>query len=234
MAIVALVLAAWYHVPHLAALMLPQAAAIVVAGHASRLSNFSVTIASAFALMPAIWAQTNSTAFSSNGLNITLLQNNVSNVFKLEGVGWEVVGNVMNQVGSCNYPNYGPKSDSTPFQPSVTIYAHNSRAGLLANNTVYWRCSAFDLDVSDRVILEDNRFICTETGVVPHGNSISGCKRCPINCRLSNLPSHSPGELPAFRRVSPTWHVMTWLMCAAQTTGAPTLRLGGGRWHAIT
>ena len=46
--------------------------------------------------------------------------------------------------------------DSTPFQPSVTIYAHDSRAGLLANNTIYWRCSAFDLDVSDRVIFEDN------------------------------------------------------------------------------
>jgi len=60
----------------------------------------------------------------------------------------------------------GPKSDGTPFQPSVTIYAHDSRAGLLSNNTVYWRCSAFDLDVSDRVVFENNRFICTETGVV--------------------------------------------------------------------
>ena len=80
----------------------------------------------------------------------------------------------MNQVGSCNYPNYGPKSDGTPFQPSTTIYAHNSRAGLLANNTLYWRCTAFDLDVSDRVIFEANRVICTEKGVVPHGNSISG------------------------------------------------------------
>ena len=150
------------------------AAAIVVTGHATRLANFSVRIASAFAHTPAIWAQANSTAFASNGLNITLLQDNVSNAFKLEGVGWEVAGNTMNQVGSCNYPNYGPHSDGTPFQPSVTIYAHDSRAGLLANNTVYWRCSAFDLDVSDRVIFEENRFICTETGVVPHGNSISG------------------------------------------------------------
>jgi hypothetical protein len=36
----------------------------------------------------------------------------VSNAFKLEGVGWEVTNSVMNQVGSCNYPNYGPKSVS--------------------------------------------------------------------------------------------------------------------------
>ena len=99
---------------------------------------------------------------------------NVSNALKMEGVGFELTGNTMNQVGSCNYPNYGPKSDATPFQPSVTIYFHNSRAGLLANNTIYWRCSAYDLDVSDRVIMEDNQIICTEKGVVPHGNSISG------------------------------------------------------------
>ena len=42
--------------------------------------------------------------------------------------------------------------------PSVTIYAHDSRAGRLANNTVYWRCSAFDLDVSDRVIFEGTSY----------------------------------------------------------------------------
>ena len=81
------------------------AAAIVATGHGTRLSDFSVKITSAFAHMPAIWAQTNSTAFVARGLNITLLQNNVSNAFKLEGVGWEVSSNVMNQVGSCNYPN---------------------------------------------------------------------------------------------------------------------------------
>ena len=40
----------------------------------------------------------------------------------------------------------GPKSDSTPFQASVTIYMHNARAGRLSGNLVFWRCSAFDLD----------------------------------------------------------------------------------------
>jgi hypothetical protein len=78
------------------------------------------------------------------------------------------------QVGPCNHPNYGPGSDSTPFQSSVTIYLHNTRAGRIANNTVLWRCSAYDMDVSDRVVFEDNDIICTEHGVIPHGNSISG------------------------------------------------------------
>jgi hypothetical protein len=31
-----------------------------------------------------------------------------------------------------------------------------------------------DLDVSDRVIFEDNAITMTETGIPPHGNSISG------------------------------------------------------------
>eukprot|EP01043_Picozoa_sp_COSAG02_P103713 COSAG02_NODE_39723_length_413_cov_1.449045_1_plen_134_part_10 len=33
-----------------------------------------------------------------------------------------------------------------------------------------------DLDVSDRVIFEDNLISMTEPGIPPHGNSISGCK----------------------------------------------------------
>lgn len=122
------------------------AAAIVITGHSNRIQDFSLHMSSALPQTPAVWAQPNSTQFTATGLNITLLQQNVSNAFKIEAVGFEVTLNTMNQVGSCLYPNYGPKSDSTPFQPSVTIYMHNARTGLLANNTVYWRCSAFDLD----------------------------------------------------------------------------------------
>eukprot|EP01052_Picozoa_sp_SAG31_P065317 SAG31_NODE_24149_length_488_cov_0.786632_1_plen_147_part_01 len=31
-----------------------------------------------------------------------------------------------------------------------------------------------DLDVSDRIIFEDNQIVMTESGIPPHGNSISG------------------------------------------------------------
>lgn len=126
------------------------AAAIVVTGHANRIQDFSLRMTRAFPQTPAVWAQPNATQFAATGLNITLLQSNVSNAFKIEAVGFEVANNTMNQVGSCLWPNYGPKSDSTPFQPSVTIYVHNARAGRLASNTVYWRCSAFDLDGARR------------------------------------------------------------------------------------
>ena len=57
---------------------------------------------------------------------------------------------------------------------SVTVYLHNARAGIVKRNTIFWRCSAYDMDVSDRIIFEDNEVVCTEHGVVPHGNSISG------------------------------------------------------------
>lgn len=149
-------------------------AGILVAGARAELHNFSVRVLSAPRLTPAIWATPNASAFVVSGLNVTLLQNPVSNALKIEAVGFEVVGNTLNQVGPCNAPNYGPGSDSTPFQPSVTIYLHNSRAGVMKRNVVYWRCSAYDLDVSDRVVFEENQFVCTEQGVVPHGNSISG------------------------------------------------------------
>ena len=46
--------------------------------------------------------------------------------------------------------------------------------GCDVDNTVFWRCSAYDLDISDRIVFEDNTIICTEQGVVPHGNSVSG------------------------------------------------------------
>ena len=114
----------------------------------------------------------------------------------------------MNQVASCNYPNYGephslviqshrlrrprnqsvfhhslpsrhrgqvfgltcirpviagPKSDSTPFQASVTIYMHNARAGRLSGNTVFWRCSAFDLD-GERPRADDCHCVVSDNG----------------------------------------------------------------------
>jgi hypothetical protein len=122
------------------------AAAIVVNGERNSLVDFSLRMVTAMAETPAVWAQRNATSFVATGLNITLLQPNVSNAFKIEAVGFEVFGNTMNQVASCKWPNYGPKSDGTPFQSSVTIYMHDARAGRLAGNKVYWRCSAFDLD----------------------------------------------------------------------------------------
>eukprot|EP00039_Didymoeca_costata_P014725 m.240925 g.240925 ORF g.240925 m.240925 type:complete len:416 (+) comp16083_c1_seq25:254-1501(+) len=114
-----------------------------------------------------------STSFEASGLTIRMEQNNVSNAFKIEGKGFELTGNMLQQIGPCIYPNYGPLSDHSPFQPSTTVYLHASQNGLISNNVLYWRCSAYDLDTSDNVVFENNTIICTEPKVVPHGNSLS-------------------------------------------------------------
>lgn len=54
------------------------AGAIIVNGADSTLANFSLEVESAFALLPAVWAQGNATRFVASGLNVTLLQQNVS------------------------------------------------------------------------------------------------------------------------------------------------------------
>ena len=100
----------------------------------------------------AVYMPPGSQRLLASGLNVTMLQANVSSAFDVRGQGFELSRNVMAQVGECLYPNYGPKSDSTDFQSSVTIYLMNSREGLIRNNTILWRCSAFDMDVSDRVV----------------------------------------------------------------------------------
>ena len=57
---------------------------------------------------PAVWASANATGFVARGLNVTMLQDNVSNAFRIESVGFECSHNTMHQVGSCLWPNYGP------------------------------------------------------------------------------------------------------------------------------
>ena len=94
---------------------------------------------------------------------------------------------------------------------------HNARAGLLAGNTILWRCSAYDLDVSDRVIFEDNVVKCTERGVVPHGNSISGYD-------YPTHPSSRYWSVARNRYSRPAYHKGTeqnWIQRETITTDGP-------------
>ena len=90
------------------------------------------------------------------------------------GTQVEIGNNIVRQSGSCLWPGYGPKSDATPFQPSTVMYMHDCEDGWIHGNQFFWRCSMMDLDVSDRVVFEDNAITLTEPGIPPHGNSISG------------------------------------------------------------
>ena len=153
------------------------------------LSSSAITVASDVALLnfslhltpettvpqlPAVFVPPTSRRFRALGLRIQMDQQNVSNAFKIFGSQFELGENEVHQAGPCLWPGYGPLSDATPFQPSVTLYMSKAVDGWVHHNDFYWRCSMMDLDVSDRVIFEDNTITMTEPGIPPHGNSISG------------------------------------------------------------
>lgn len=167
------------------------------------LQNFTVTVTTAttIAEFVAVFMPPSSQRLKVEGLDIVMLQNNVSNALKVFGTQFEVSRCTASQVGSCLWPGYGPQSDHTPFQPSTTIWMQGAEDGWVHDNTFYWRCSFMDLDVSDRVIFEDNRIHSTETGVVPHGNSISGYQyRTHPSSRFwsfaRNLMTRPPSDRP--------------------------------------
>jgi hypothetical protein len=144
-------------------------AGVITTGDGNALTNFSLLVATGFVASgpvlqhqveysgtAAIWMRENSTRLTVTGLNVTMLQHNVSNAFRIEGVSFTITDNVVHQAGECFWPNYGPRSDASPFQPSATVYFRNARDGLFSRNAVFWRCAGFDLDVSDRVAFEDS------------------------------------------------------------------------------
>lgn len=97
-------------------------------------------------------------------------QNNVSNALHISGTGFSISFSYIEQAGLCLWP---PESDTTNFPGSTTLYFHAALDGHFHHNRLLWHCSAFDMDVSSRIIFEDNEIICTQQGVIPHGNSAS-------------------------------------------------------------
>lgn len=140
------------------------------------LLDFSLTISEAtnIAQFSAVFMPSSVQRLKVSGVTIHMLQQNVSNAFKIWGSQFEITQSEAHQSGECLWPNYGPKSDSTPFQPSTLMYMLAAADGWVHSNTFFWRCAFMDLDVSDRVVMENNTIVLTEPGVPPHGNSISG------------------------------------------------------------
>ena len=158
----------------------PNLPAALTASNDVTLANFTITIGRATPRQyhhppyAGVWMPPQTARFSARGLNVTLSYLNVSNAMRIEGHGFEVVGNVLVQEGPCNVgaPHPGDQFNR-PFQPSVTLYLHAAREGRIAHNEIRWRCSAFDLDVSERVVFEENTVTLIDNGNIPHGNSLS-------------------------------------------------------------
>jgi hypothetical protein len=106
--------------------------------------------------------------FRAFGLHVTT-HGNASNAIRIEGAGFAVQDCVLWQHGCVM---------SEGFEPSATILMSNARDGLVSKNRVLWSCSAFDLDTSERVIFEENHLELNVSGVIPHGNSVSGYGAC--------------------------------------------------------
>eukprot|EP01052_Picozoa_sp_SAG31_P037870 SAG31_NODE_4961_length_2834_cov_1.793784_2_plen_805_part_00 len=106
----------------------------------------------------------NASEFTADALRVTT-DGNSSNAMRIEGSGFSIKNSLLWQRG-CTL--------ASGYQPSTTLLMSNARDGHFCNNTIAWRCSAFDLDTSERVIFEQNLIRLNTTGSVPHGNSVSG------------------------------------------------------------
>ena len=115
------------------------------------LKGFSLTLSSARAYTPAVLVGKGFTNFTAEGLRISLQQNNVSNAFSIAGGGWSVTGCDIVQGGVCMWP---PTSDTTDFPDSTTFRLQGATDGYFARNSLVWSCSAFDMDVSSRIVFE--------------------------------------------------------------------------------
>ena len=138
-----------------------EAVAIAMAANTS-LMNFSIVVEANSTAANAVVVQMGSHGMRVVGLDITMLQNNVGSAFQVHGGrGFEIVENVLRQVGNCS------------SQEERVIQLDEATHGRIAGNNVQWRCAAFASDVSDEVVLEDNVFNCTESGAVHSGTYIA-------------------------------------------------------------
>jgi hypothetical protein len=148
----------------------PSGAPLVSGSTNWGLRNFTLLVLTAPAQTAAVHHTAGGTNFTASGLNVTLTQLNVSNAFHVEGARFSITDSDIVQAGVCLWP---PTDDNTPFQASTTMFFHGALDGFVQRNTLIWHCSAYDLDVSSRIVWEDNTITETDAGVFPHGNSVS-------------------------------------------------------------
>merc|ERR1719281_1803818 len=98
---------------------------------------------------------------------------NSSTIFLIESEDFELGHLNITQVGTWETGACSGYPEKSFFQESVKLYFHGAVRGWVHNNFISWTCGGFqDLDVSDRIIYEDNIVHNTErSGVVIHGNA---------------------------------------------------------------
>jgi hypothetical protein len=159
------------------------AAAISGSGDDWGMRSLTLLVTTAPAKTPAVLMRHGTANFSALGVNVTLMQTNVSNAFHIEGADFEIAHSFLWQSGVCLWP---PESDQTDFPSSVTLYFHGADSGHFHHNTLLWQCAAFDMDCTSRILFEDNTITCTQAGVIPHG-----CVNDAVNRQRARMPCDS-------------------------------------------
>jgi hypothetical protein len=77
---------------------------------------------------------------------------------------FELAGTLMVQHNLCFWGSkLGMHDDATPFSDSSTLQLHNASFGNVHGNTLVWKCSGYDMDVSRCV----SHLICMHASVRP-------------------------------------------------------------------
>ena len=150
-------------------------AAITTAPNATGWGLEAVTLVIVSALPATYGVLAQGSDFAMRSVAIHLHQTNVSSAVKVDRARrFEITDSLMVQHNLCFWgPKGGMHDANTPFPDSSTLQMHNASTGFVHDNTLLWKCSGYDMDVSSNIIFEHNNITATEAGVLPHGNSIS-------------------------------------------------------------
>jgi hypothetical protein len=138
-----------------------------------QLLNFSMVVSSATRLTSppwiGVWMPRGTSRVTMLGLNVTLASSNASNAVRIEGDFFEMRESSLWQLGDC-------ATTLGSFFTATTLYILGARDGAVVGSAIHWKCSAFDIDVSQKIRFEQNRVRLLAKGSVPHGNSVSAYK----------------------------------------------------------
>ena len=124
------------------------------------LSNFSVVITenTTHAKLVVVDFSGGKRGLVASGLSVIMRQTKVGMAFQMESVAdFEVRDNNLSQIGAC---------DRTEAR---VLFMHDSQHGTIAGNHIQWNCAAISADISDNVVVEDNKFECIATGAINGG-----------------------------------------------------------------
>ncbi len=153
--------------------------AVFGAGSHWGVHNLTLVLTSSPPGAAALWVPPSSSGAKINGLNIQLMQDNITNnAIYYQGAQFEFGYNTITQRGACWYngPNSGPHQWGGTNK--AAMIADGARGGWIHHNRIYWNCGGWGiLDKSERIILEDNHMQCTEMnnqtdGVIEGGSGM--------------------------------------------------------------